>query len=304
VSTLRRHPLTGEWVLVAPTRGLRPNAFDTSGPRVRISPSECPFCPGNETQTPPEILRRGSAVRWELRVVPNRYPAIDEQSRGAHEVVIESPEHDARFETLPLPKATMVLGAYQERYRALQSRHELRFITIFKNDGEDSGQSIDHLHSQIVGLPLVPPRAQLLASGFERNPCVLCTAASGGESLVVMRTEKFVSLVPAVPLFPYEQWIVPAQHDDSFLAVAAADLEDLARLMQDAVRAICRALNQPSFHWIMQNAPLPGSPSFHWFVQLFPRVTRQGGFELGTGMQINIVDPREAAEKLRGAIRP
>lgn len=219
-------------------------------------------------------------------------------------MVIESPDHEARFDSLPPAHAAMVLQAYQERYRSLRARHDLRFIIIFKNNGDESGQSIDHLHSQIVALPLVPPRTQLLAAGFERNPCVLCTAVSGGESLVVTRTERFVSVVPAVPWFPFEQWIIPMGHHDTFLGVPETELEELARLMQEAVRATARALDQPSFHWIFQNAPLPGSPTFHWFVQMFPRLTKLGGFELGTGMQINIVDPREAAEKLRGAIAP
>lgn len=286
---IERHPLTGESVIIAPWRGRRPNAFETPAPRTRTAPQDCPFCPGNEEQTPPEITRHESASGWLVRVVPNRYPAVD-----SHEVVIESPRHDDAFDHLPAGHAAIVVDTYMARYRTLSEDRVLRQISIFKNDGDGSGQSIDHLHSQIVGLPLVPPRAELISASFDNQSCPLCDKVD--ELLLLRQTAEFNLLVPAVPMFPYETWIIPTRHAPNFLDEQP---DKLSALMQTTVSALNRALDSPSLNWIFHNSPLPARPRFHWFLQVFPRLTMQGGFELGTGMQINVVDPHESASRLR-----
>lgn len=305
---IERHPLTGEWVILAPWRGQRPNAFEAPTRRTPTDPRDCPFCPGNEEQTPPEIMRRENTTGWRVRVVPNRYPAIDH-----HEVVIESPQHAAGFGDLAPDHAATVLETYASRYRALSADPTLRHISIFKNDGEGSGQSIDHLHSQIVGLPVVPPRAELISAAFERQPCLLCMESGSGnpggkgdasrrlytEDLILKRTAEFILLVPPIPLFPFETWLVPVAHAPNFLG---SQPDKLAALMQTTVLALNRALDSPSINLIFHNSPLPVRSRFHWFLQVFPRLTLQGGFELGSGMQINVVDPGEAASRLREAI--
>lgn len=295
---IHRHPLTGEWVILAPGRGQRPNAFDARRTRTRVPPASCPFCPGHEDETPPEILRRGSAHGWTIRVVPNRYPAV-RSDHGVHEVVIESPNHQDDFDTLSAAHAAAVVEVYIERFTALATNPGLRSITLFRNDGWDAGQTIDHLHSQILALPLLPARAEMLAAGFARQPCVLCQMGEA-ESLMIHDDDDFKWFVPPVPLFPYEQWIVPRRHAASFTNLDGADR--LAQLMQTAVRTMKRVLEAPSFNWIFHNSPLPERPHFHWFLQLFPRLALQGGLELGSGIQINIVDPHRAAAELKESL--
>lgn len=295
---MQRHPLTGEWVIVAPWRSQRPNAFELAATLDRATPDpDCPFCPGNEHQTPPEKLRKGSDDRWRIRVVPNRYPAVDASSQGVHEVVIESPAHGDHFESLEPGHAAEVIGVYAERLRALRSDPQLRHVCIFKNSGGESGQSIAHLHSQIVALPVIPPRAEMIARGFDSEPCLLCVSGED-ERLLISRSRDYSLRVPAVPLFPYETWIVPKIHAPSIRNVDS-DPDKLALLIQTALRTMGNTLGPVSFNWIFHNSPLPERAGFHWFLQIIPRLTLQGGFELGTGMQINIVDAREAAARLR-----
>jgi UDPglucose--hexose-1-phosphate uridylyltransferase len=300
VSNLLRHPLTGEWVLYAPSRGDRPGAFESRRPRTRTPREQCPFCPGNEHETPPEIYRTGSAERWKTRVVPNRYPAITAVDGGAHEVVIESPDHDVRFHSLSVEQAQTVIDTWQLRHQALSLRGDIAFVTIFKNDGPDSGQSIDHLHSQIVALPTVPTRAALIANGFGGGSCPLCQVVL--EPLLLRENETFTAVAPPVALYPYEIWILPKRHVASLAPLSLSERTDLAHLMQNASEAFARVLDDSSFNWILHTSPLPERAEFHWFVQAFPRLAQQGGFELGTGMQINIVEMARAVEELREAM--
>jgi len=268
VTPFRRNPITGEPVLFAPERAARPHAFSDSSNDAR-----CPFCPGHESDTPPEIARAGDP--WRVRVVPNKYPPAD----GA-EVIIESPDHDARFDEIE--HAEEVVRIYAERQRA---HADAKYVAIFKNEGERAGSSIPHVHSQVVPLPFVPPRIERELPGFA-NRCPLCDEPSN----VIRETSAFTWFAPHASSMAYQQWIVPRRHVASIANLNETELRELATLLRDASSATRRISD--AYNWMFVNTP-------HFYIDLFPRVTSIAGLELGTGTFVEIIDPAAAAERLR-----
>jgi UDPglucose--hexose-1-phosphate uridylyltransferase len=306
MSRLRHDPLTGEPVLFAPERRERPNAFEgTRGEDNGV----CPFCPGNERETPPEVARSGSAARWDVRVVPNRYPAVGQHGlHGVHEVVIESPQHDATLATMSSAQRTRVLRAYRERFAAHRRDRTLRHLVIFRNDGARSGQSLTHPHAQIIGLPFVPDRmrreASLVRAHKRRGlPCHLCRDLDDAERRIA-QNEAFVAVAPKTSRSPYAIRIIPRRHAPDFGQTDDRELASLDAILAAVLRAMNARLETPPYNLVIQNAPLrsAAADAFHWSIEILPRLTTDGGFELATGIPINIVTPEDAAEDLRGAI--
>jgi len=263
---IRRNPITGAPVLLAPERLLRPHALGGDEEIV------CPFCPGNEPETPPEIWRDGDP--WSIRVVPNKYPVTDR-----HEVVVETADHDARFEDLD--HAARIVDAWLDRYRALSP------AIIFKNHGRAGGASLQHAHSQILGTPFVPPRLAAEAAAFARaQHCPLCHV---GDEPLVRESEHYRVIAPRGSAFAYEHWIVPRTH-----AHDVGEPHELSSLLQSAARASCKVA--PGFNWIFNT--FPGEPRAHWYVAVIPRLAGLAGYEVGAGGAINVVDPEEAARTL------
>lgn len=264
-AVIERNPITGEPVIVAPDRAHRPNMY-------RGSDEECPFCAGNESLTPPEIARTGEP--WRVRVFANKYPATDR-----HEVIVESPVHDATFDRIG--HAGEAVRAYVDRYQALT--RDCAHVTIFKNHGPVAGASITHLHSQIIGTPFVPPRIEREAAAMATH-CGLC----GPAQPLIRETDNYRWVAPRGPLFAYEQWIVPKRH-----AAQIAEPSELATLLQ-ASAAVMQAL-AGSFNWIFVN--FPARSGGHWYVQLFPRFAVHAGFELGSASSIVTVSADETVAR-------
>jgi UDPglucose--hexose-1-phosphate uridylyltransferase len=267
---IERNPITGDPVIIAPGRAGRPNIF-------REGTDRCPFCPGNEADTPPEIWRDGDP--WRIRIFPNKYPATER-----HEIVVETQQHGATFDQLPTDHAARVVDSYIARYRSLSTVAE--YICVFKNHGALAGASIPHIHSQIIGTPFVPPRIEREGQAFASS-CPLCTL----EAPLIAETSNFRWIAPPGASMAYEQWIVPTRH-----APEMSDALDLAVLLQRSTRAMLSISD--AFNWIFIN--FPRHPRAHWYMQLFPRTSMHAGFEFGTGSAINTVDPRDAAARLRG----
>jgi UDPglucose--hexose-1-phosphate uridylyltransferase len=276
--TIRRNLITGDPVVFAPERAGRPNAFAPESESV----AGCPFCPGNEAETPPEIARAGEP--WNVRVFPNKYPAL-----AHHEVIVEARAHDATFDRLE--HAADVVGMYASRYRAL-SRFGLP--VVFKNHGRAAGVSIAHLHSQIAALPFTPPRVARETHAFANaHRCPLCH----GEKLVVAENETFVSFAPYGSNFAYQQWLVPRRHTADFGDLTEQELSDLAALLQQAARAMQSI--SPAHNWLVMS--FPGTAGAHMYVDAFPRLTNIAGFELATGTYIDVIDPEAAARRMTDA---
>jgi UDPglucose--hexose-1-phosphate uridylyltransferase len=266
---IERNPITGDAIIVAPGRAARPDA-------VREQSGRCPFCPGNESDTPPEVWRDGDP--WRIRVFPNKYPATQQ-----HEVIVEGPDHAATFDRLEPAVASRVVDQYIDRYRVLSQ--SARYVCVFKNHGALAGATIPHEHSQILGLPFIPVRIEREGARFASR-CPLCDLRDEE----IDRTENYRWIAPRGSMMAYEQWIVPLRHANEM-----QEGFELAAFLQRASRAMLTISD--GFNWIFIN--FPQQPAGHWYVQLFPRLTMHAGFELGTGSAINTVDARTAAERYR-----
>ena len=276
--SVRRNVITGEPVLFAPERAARPRAFTGDAP----SAERCPFCPGHEADTPPELARVGDEHAWIARAFPNKYPAAP----GA-EVIVESARHGMRFEAVE--DAEAVVRLYADRYRA---HGEAAYTAVFRNEGTAAGSSVDHAHSQLVPLPFVPPRIERERAAFAGS-CPLCDTLEmhRREGLVIRETASFVWLAPWGSTLPYQQWIVPVRHVAEMTAFDAAELGALLREVARATGAVAAAYN-----WAFINFPRGNG---HAYVDVLPRMTGIAGFELGTGTFVEIVEPAAAAERLR-----
>ena len=265
----RKNPLSGELIVFAPERAERHGAFGEA------SDARCPFCPGHEADTPPEIARIGDP--WRVRVFPNKYPPV----HGA-EVIVESPRHDGAFHDHP----EEVVRTYVARYRA---HADAAYVALFKNEGPRAGASIPHVHSQVIPLPFVPPRIERELRGFAEG-CPLCAPAGP----LIAETETLRWLAPEASSFAYQQWIVPKRHVAEISELTGAELTELASLLARASRAM-QGLG--SFNWMFMN--FPRHAEAHCYVEVVPRLAALAGLELGTGTFVEIIDPAAAARRLR-----
>jgi len=273
VTAVRRNLITGEPILFAPEREARPNAFGEDG-------ASCPFCPGNEEMTPPEIARVGEP--WRVRVFPNKYPFAEH-----HEVIVESQKHDAVFDEVD---ADEVVRMYVDRYCALVHRIGVRSVMLFKNHGRIAGASLPHIHSQIAALGFVPPRIASEERAFAKSiSCPLCDAINTHRvaELVIDETPSMVRLAPHGSSFAHQQWIMPKRHCNDLENLRETEFRELAVLLQRATAGMRKI--SPSHNWAFLNFPAVNAA--HCYVDVFPRTTSVAGFELGTGTFIDSIDP-------------
>ena len=328
---LRKDPVTGRWVIISTERRKRPNDFRFERPSI-IGREECPFCPGQEALTPPEVLayrQNGGAANsrdWVVRVVPNKFPALQVEGGldregdgmfdrmngiGAHEVIIETPDHDKTFATMSEPEIERVLSAYRERLLDLKQDRRLRYILVFKNQGATAGATLEHAHSQLIALPVVPDFVREEIEGARRHfeakeRCVFCDIvrqemASG--TRVIQENADIVALAPYAPRFPFETWLLPRRHASRFEEAPRHEYESLARLLKSVLVRIDRALESPAYNLIVHSAPFNdanhATDHYHWHVEILPKLARTAGFEWGTGFYINPTSPEEATRVLK-----
>jgi UDPglucose--hexose-1-phosphate uridylyltransferase len=328
---LRKDPVMGRWVIISTERSRRPTHFTTSSHTKAAY--ACPFCPGSEDRTPPEVYawRPGhetpNSPGWKVRVVPNKFPALQIEGGldrrgeglydkmngvGAHEVVIEGPHHDQDLADLPVEHIQQVLLAYRERVLDLHRDRRFRYVLVFKNHGAQAGATLEHTHTQLIATPIIPRSIQEELDGSRRyyelkERCVFCdivtqeTAENNGRRVVTM-SDRFVVLEPFAPRFPFETWVLPRRHDDSFHMLAEADeFLDLATVLKDTLQRLNRALDRPPFNFVIHTAPVSDTPleHYHWHLEIMPTLTRVAGFEIGSGFYINPTPPEDAAQYLR-----
>ena len=326
----RRDPVTGRWVIISTDRARRPQDF--SREQVTIQGGRfCPFCPGSELKTPPELLayRQSGGPNepgWTLRVVPNKFPALrvegdfDRQGEGlydrmngvgAHEVAIETPTHQATLASLPDKAVEDVFWAFRDRILDLKKDRRMRYILVFKNHGEAAGASLEHAHSQLIALPVVPRNVAEELEGAKkyyelRERCIFCDLMRqeiNTGTRVVVETEQFLVICPYASRFPFELWVLPRRHFSHFEASDVPLFRNLGWVMPVVLREIDKVLEHPAYNFIIHTAPLqePELPHYHWHIELIPKLTKVAGFEWGTGFYINPTPPEEAAKFLREA---
>ncbi len=329
---LRKDPVVGRWVIISTERSRRPSDFVQESVKPRGGP--CPFCAGNEEKTPPEILanRPGGGLPnsegWTFRVVSNKFPALQIEGGlgkegeglfdlmngvGAHEVIIETPLHDATLATLSTAQVADVVWCFRERILDLRKDSRLEYILIFKNHGEAAGASLEHPHSQLIATPIVPIMVQEELAGSAqyfgyKERCVWCDIIHQERQAgarVILENEAFVALAPFAPRFPFETWILPTVHRSTFEEIENGEVEQLAALFRELLRRMNQVLRDPPFNFIIHTAPLKEGPleHYHWHLELMPKLTRVAGFEWGSGFFINPTPPEESARFLRDASR-
>jgi UDPglucose--hexose-1-phosphate uridylyltransferase len=302
-NTIVRHSGSGEEILLAPNRRRRPNALLTDLP----DDGRCPFCPGNEELTPPEIERVGTGSSWEIRVVPNKYPvaSADGGISGQHEVIIESPDHDAELRTMPLEHVRQIVEIWIRRWTAAAADEDARWVSLFRNRGVNAGESIAHPHSQLLAVPVLPPRiadhSRRISRAFAAgDPCPLCDSAHGFPSLVLRETPQLRLMAGPAARLPHALWIVPLDHEKDFRMLGDEGRGELAGLLRLAESLLIAELGNVSINWMFFNGLLRTEPDeFHWYVEVIPRLASLAGFELGSGLFINVVPPEESAVALR-----
>lgn len=329
MSELRKDPVTGRWVIISTDRRKRPTDFRLES--VRIAPDDsCPFCEGHEEMTPKELLvygRNGSAPNtrgWTLRVVPNQFPVLrvegglDRRGEGlfdkmngigAHEVIIESPRHEDSLASMDERAVEQVLSAAAARVQDLKRDRRFRYVIIFKNHGAAAGASLEHSHTQLIALPIVPREVSDEVDGSRlhfqtKERCVFCDIlqqeATDGRRLIAENAD-FVALAPYAPRFPFETWILPKRHQALFEEAPRQEYASLARLLGDILRRMNKALQFPPYNLLIHSAPVVEAAGeyYHWHVEIIPKLTKVAGFEWATGFYLNPTSPEEAAQVLR-----
>ena len=328
---LRKDPVTGRWVIIATERAKRPKSFNISKSPRQTGP--CPFCPGNEGMTPPEI----SAIRpnggeannggWTLRVVPNKYPALriegglDRKGEGmfdkmngigAHEVIIETTDHENSIADLPESQVADIIKTYKVRMHDLERDARFRYVLIFRNHGASAGASLDHAHSQIIATPVVPKRVQEETRGAKqyheyKERCVYCdmiTEETAAGKRVIFENDEFVVISPFAARFPFETWLLPKRHASDFSQMPDEAVSHCAQALKEILTRTKNVLDDPPYNYIIHTSPVHEHHEleYHWHIEIMPRLTHVAGFEWGSGFYINPTSPEEAAEFLRNIV--
>jgi UDPglucose--hexose-1-phosphate uridylyltransferase len=319
--------ISKEWVIIATERARRPQEFQQLQKERPPLPSHlesCPFCRGNEEQTPPALLLFPEESPWQVRVVPNKFAALSPDTPcgqfpkgqfigihgyGAAEVVIETPRHDLSPAQMPPEEVSLIMEAYRRRYRALEADSRNSLITLFRNHGPRAGTSLQHPHSQIIATPVVPPHVrnqivQALRSYDTFGSCVFCfmlAEEQKQEERLVQVSDHFLAFCPYASRVPFEIQIFPRRHSSSFGEITPDEKEDLARVLHLALGKIYHGLNNPDYNLIVRSYPLESKDNrhYHWHLVIVPRLTTPAGFEIGTGIYINTARPEESAAFLR-----
>ncbi|MBD3167953.1 MAG: galactose-1-phosphate uridylyltransferase [candidate division Zixibacteria bacterium] len=325
---LRKDPIIGRWVIISTERGKRPSDFGVT--EKRVGNKLCPFCPGNESATPPEILSfrtdngKPDSPGWTLRVIPNKFPALriegDLNRRGhgifdmmtgigAHEVIIETPDHFIDFPDMDEKAAQDVIWAYRSRINDLKKDPRFRYIMIFKNFGEAAGASLEHAHSQLIATPIVPKRVLEELEGAKRyyqfkERCIFCDIVRQEISdgvRVVSQNDNFIAIEPFAPRLPFETWILPLEHYSTLEDIPEKAIPDLASLLKETLGRLAIALNNAPYNFILHTRPIMdnNNKEYHWHIEIMPKLTKVAGFEWGTGFYINPTAPEDAAKYLK-----
>ena len=283
--------------------------------------------------TPPEVWaqRQNQNIEngpdWTVRVVPNKYPALVADSArkdgseqfyesqpglGAHEVIIESPNHDLSLAKVGASQLVAIVRAYRARMRTLSQDPRWRYALLYKNQGDRAGATLEHVHSQLIALPAAPKAALEELHGAKLHyqttgRCIYCEIIereATGRERIIFEHENFVALCPFAPRFAYETWILPKAHSADFTASTESDVSDFARALHETIMRLDRALGDPPFNYFIHAMPMDEvvRHHYHWQLKILPQLARAAGFEWGTGAHINAVAPEQAARLLRDAL--
>jgi UDPglucose--hexose-1-phosphate uridylyltransferase len=323
---LRYNVITRDWVIIATERARRPDQFKRTEAR-KVMPAfdpKCPFCPGNEKMTPPATYMVPMDGAWRVRVTPNKFAAVSREGErkrtvqgikrtitgvGIHEVIVETPEHNRTTALLSDSDVETLIETYLNRFKAASNDPRVEQVTIFKNHGEAAGTSLEHPHSQLIATPVITTQLRdrlfsALDHFDEYGECIFCRVLDQElkeQIRIILETEHFVSYIPFADLTPFSLLIMPRRHMACFNEMNDAEAADLARILRRILVKLHRGLGDPDYNYVIRTAPTEnmGVKYYHWYVSVIPRLTRMAGFEMGSGMFINVSLPEENASFLR-----
>ncbi len=334
MSEMRYDPITGEWVVVATVRARRPDSFAAAKTASKKAPRACPFCVGEEHQTPPEVLayRNGSQPNgpgWQVRAFENKFPAfalngsptlcVGDQCRrlvgsGRHEVLVLSPDHRRHLAMLNDDEVRLVVQAYMDRYRWMETNRNLKYVSIITNQGQAAGSTLEHPHSQIFAVPMVPKavkrETQKMVRHYQRTGrCLVCDIMKRERRTaerMVTQNELFTCHIPYASAYPFEMVITPKQHQADFAAMDDKHVEAFAAILRECSKMMQESLGDPAYNSFLHTPPLHEDVpkgAVHWDWHIRPRLTTLGGFEHATGLVINPTRPEDSAEFLRNHLQ-
>lgn len=332
MSEWRKDPIVDRWVIISTERGKRPHDYkEFKG--VKTENKICPLCEGNEKLTPPEIISYREAGSfpdnpgWWVRVVPNKFPALRIENSietgqdgiykymsgvGAHEVIVESAVHTPGLDLQTEKQAEEVFWIWRERLLDLRKDKRLKYIQIFKNTGLSAGASLEHTHSQLIAVPMVPVDVRREIEGMiqyaNRNgTCALCDMINqeiSGRERLVMDGRHFIIFNPFASRFPFETWLVPKEHQHDFTMIREEQVRELAYFFRTTLRKFSVLIENLPYNIVLHTSPVntTGEIIYHWHLEILPHLTTIAGFELGTGYFINPTPPEMAARSLRDTL--
>ncbi|MBM3244524.1 MAG: galactose-1-phosphate uridylyltransferase [Candidatus Omnitrophica bacterium] len=330
MSDLRRDPIVGRWVIVDTDHPNSPQDYGHEQYIPKVS-GICPFCYGNEGMTPPEIdsIRdlhtQPNTSGWQVRVVPNKFPALQIEGEidrrglgiydmsngiGAHEVLIETPYHNKDIPDLLNEEVEKFIGMCCRRIIDLEKDKRFKYIMLFRNYGAAAGASLEHPHTQLIALPMVPKNVMEELKGAHdyyeyRERCIFCDVIrqeAQEKERIILENKYFVSFFPFVSRFPFEIWIMPKKHNSHFCRMSAEEIPAFSAILKDTITKIKKVFVNLSYNYIIHTSPINGdggSDGYHWHLEFMPKLTRVAGFEWGTGFYLVPTPPELAAQYLK-----
>lgn len=309
---LRKDYLLNRWVVISESRNNRPFDFGTEPDIKRVF---CVFCSGNESQTPKEIYQIEKDGKWKIRVIPNKFAAVDPMGtptiathndfytfagdHGEHEVVIETPTHGKNFGDLEVEDIVSAFKTYNQRITELKKDPSVKYVCLFKNQGKNAGASINHPHSQIISFSMVPPEVMDKVNAVKKYPsCPYCEIINREKNSYrrCFENDSCVSFTPYASRFNYEIWIFPKNHITYFSQFDEKMYFDMASMLKTAVQKLEKENIDYDVAWYYS----PEGENLHFHVEIMPRISLWAGFEMGFGVTINSVSPESAAKFYRG----
>ncbi len=326
-SEFRQNMATKEWVILAPDRGNRPSDIMGQLPEKKKLPEydpDCPFCLGNEVHTEKPVYILPSSGKWQVRVVPNKFAALNSELKatrikvgsflmakgfGIAEVVIEHPKHNLSPALMSDSEVANILKTYQHRQIEIGKNDEINLITIFRNHGARAGTSLTHPHSQIIATPIVPPHVRYpmeQANSYHDmyGQCVYCDMIREEieqKVRIIEESDNFLAFCPFASKSPFECRIYPKRHMPSYILLKNEEIKELASILREILSKLYSGLGDPDYNYIIRSSPIGDEAAryMHWYMVIVPKITIPAGFEIGSGIYINTVTPEEAAQFLR-----
>lgn len=305
---LRKDYFLERWVIIAPRRSKRPVEFV----KKKYSSKTCFFCPGNEHHTPKEIGRIGGK-NWSMRWFPNKFPAVKEfgnpsvkknnqlthtAAYGSHEIITETSSSKKQLWDLKNAEIMTLLQVYSNRISELENKKHVKYVLVVKNHGSEAGASLNHSHTQVASLNILPSTVKEELSAYANGKCNYCKVLSFEKKSArkCFENKSVIAIAPYASRFNYELWILPKRHIKKLSDFSEQELKDLAAVLAKALKKL-KKINAPYNYFIHYS---PTNKNMHFHIEVTPRLTTWAGIELSSGITINTVSPEIAAKFYRG----